>query len=153
MSTLATLHSLAIALAGPDFQWSHPNAPTQMNSKHKQGLSLLMREYQLGLCVACGEELGDEVTNYCHIVAARGCADRGRMGGNGYIGHVSCNDIDAKVYGDIVPLGSLIRPDLIMLAFPTRTDCLAALVKGMGTVTSASVKANRAANREANLKR
>lgn len=119
--------ALATALAGPDYRWEHAQAPTQVDSKHRRGLTLLLTQAQGGLCAACGDALEGPV-NLCHIVASR-ISGRGLMPGNIYVGHVGCNDDDSKVFGDIVPVSSMVRPDLISLAFPTRKACLAAVVE------------------------
>lgn len=113
--------ALATVLAGPDYKWTHADAPTQVDSKHRRGLTMLLAAAQNGLCAACGDTL-DGTTELCHIVASR-VSGRGLMAGNVYAGHKGCNDDDAKVYGDIVPLDSMVRADLIPLAFPTRKAC------------------------------
>lgn len=113
------------AMAGPDFRWDTPNAPKQLDSRHRQGLVILLASMQAGLCVACGDALAGERVDLCHIVASR-ISGRGVMPGNTYIGHSGCNDDDAKAFGDIVPIRSLAMPELVAMSHPTRKECLAA---------------------------
>ena len=116
---LTALHAAAIAMAGPDYRWTNAKRVT-VDSKHMRGLTILLAQAQGGICAACGDPL-DGAVQYCHIVASR------RQGivapGNGYAGHAGCNDDDYKVYGDVVPLESLVRADVVQTALPTRKAC------------------------------
>ena len=114
-----------VMLAGPDFRWDSEGAPKQLDSRHRQGLTILLAQAQSGICVACGDPLAGERTDLCHIVASR-VSGRGVMPGNVYVGHASCNDADAKEFGDVVPLDSLASLDLLPMTFPTRQECLRA---------------------------
>lgn len=117
--TLTALHYAAIRAAGSDFSW--PDVRGTVDSKHRRGLAAWLIEQQRGLCAACGDSLVGDAVEICHIVASR---RKGLMTpGNVYAGHKGCNDDDSKVYGDIVPLESLVRIDLVPTALPTRQDC------------------------------
>lgn len=114
-------HTVALALAGDDFKWNTADAPAQVDSKHRRGLTLLLLAAQGNVCAACGDA-ADGAMELCHIVASR-VSGRGLMPGNVYVGHKGCNDDDSKVYGDVVPLSSLVRADVVPLSFPTRKAC------------------------------
>lgn len=123
MTYFAAAHTAAIALAGDDFRWNTEGAPKSKRSDEIAGLTdILANDIQGGVCVACGDVL-DGAIQLCHIVASRK-SGFGIMAGNVYAGHVGCNDDDYKVYGDIVPMESLIRADLIAEALPTRQASL-----------------------------
>lgn len=112
-------------MAGPDYRWEGWNAPRQIDSRHRQGLVALLASAQAHICPACGDALGSERSELCHIVASR-ISGRGITPGNVYVGHAGCNDDDAKAFGDIVPIASFAMPDLIPMSHPTRKECLAA---------------------------
>lgn len=124
MTNNTAAHAAAIALAGADFKWTNANAPKSKRSDEIAGITdILANDIQGGLCVACGDVL-DGAIQLCHIVASRK-SGFGIMAGNVYAGHVGCNDDDYKVFGDIVPLDSLVRADLIADSLPTRQASLA----------------------------
>lgn len=141
-TSLETLNRVAIALAGTDFMWTAHNAPSQLDSAHRIGLTAWLQTAQNGLCAACGESLAGERVDLCHIVASRR-SGHGIMAGNVYVGHVGCNSDDSKVFGNgAVPLASLIRADIVALAFPTRAECVS-IAKG--------IRAKREARRAARI--
>lgn len=122
--SLEAMHAKAIILAGSDFRWTHPDSPSTVNSAHRKGLADILSEWQDNRCAACGDILDGNV-QICHIVASR-VGNAGMMPGNIYIGHAGCNDDDAKLFGDIVPLNSLSgNGTLVPLTFPTRAECVA----------------------------
>lgn len=125
MNTATAAHTaaqtVAAALAGSDYRWTHADAPKQLDSKHRRGLTLLLLAAQGNVCAACGD-FADGAMELCHLTASR-VSGRGIMPGNVYVGHKGCNDDDNKVYGDIVPLSSLVRGDIVPVSFPTRQAC------------------------------
>lgn len=140
----STAHAALVAMAGDDFLWTaYAGTQSYPAGDAFRGLVEILRDAQEGLCVACGEGLAGERTQVCHIVSG-GPKGRGYVGGNLYLGHVDCNDIDREVYGTVVPLASLVRSDLILSERPTRAAMLAAVPTDDG-----SAKARRAAIRRA----
>ena len=123
-ASLMTLHALAIAHAGEDFGWTHPEALAGWQSAYLRGLRVLLAKAQEGLCAACGETL-DGAVEVCHLVASRN-KGKGVEPGNVYIGHKSCNIYDRENIGDIVSPFDLIRPDLVQTVFPAKAECAAA---------------------------
>jgi hypothetical protein len=142
--TLIRLHAMALAMAGESFDWTAPNGATigsRPRSDAMPGLTAWLIACQGGICAACGEALdGTERIEVCHIVRGR---ERGYVPGNLYAGHTSCNDIDSKVYGAIVPLTSLVRADLV----PTVPLPGHSTLKGMGSTDAR--RARRLAIRQA----
>jgi len=139
-----TDHRSLVALAGDDFLWTaYAGTQSYPAGDAFRGLVAILNTAQDGLCVACGEGLAGERTQVCHIVSG-GPKGRGYVGGNLYLGHVDCNDLDREVYGAIVPLDSLVRADLILAERPSRSAMLAAVPTDDGTS-----KARRLALREA----
>jgi len=116
--------ALIASIAGSDFKWNSPDAPAQIDSRHRQGLTMWLAKAQGMVCAACGDSLMGETMELCHIVASR-LSGRGVMPLNIYVGHKGCNDDDAKAFGDILPIASLLRADVIVSAFPSRKVCLA----------------------------
>jgi len=111
---LTRLHTMALAMAGEAYTWTAPNGATigsRPRSDAMPGLTAWLIAQQGGICAACGEALdGTERIEVCHIVRGR---ERGYVMGNLYAGHTSCNNIDATIYGSVVPLSSLVRADLV----------------------------------------
>ena len=88
-----------------------------------RGLTILLAAAQDNICAACGDEL-DGAVQYCHLVASRRA--NVVLPGLGYVGHAGCNDDDYKMHGDVVPLDSLTRADLVQIELPSRAACHAA---------------------------
>lgn len=128
MTNTPQFHLDAISAAGDDFTWNTPNAPAQIDSAHRQGLTAILTDRQQGLCLACGDTLAGAI-DLCHIVPSRK-GNAGVMGGNVYVGHGQCNLDDAFLFGNgIVPLASLARLDLLVTSLPTRAACVARAVE------------------------
>ncbi len=118
LDTLLRLFAINVTLAGSEFNWTAANGSTigsRPRSDAMPGLTAWLIACAGGICAACGEALdGTERIEVCHIVRGR---ERGYVPGNLYAGHTSCNNIDATVYGAIVPISSLVRADIV----PTKT--------------------------------
>lgn len=146
-TSLFALHSLAVALAGTDYMWNSPDAPSTLDSAHRRGLTRILAHRQGWVCAACGDDMRGERYDLCHIVASRR-TERGVMPGNAYVGHTSCNSDDDKRYavnGGVVPLASLVRSDVVQTVHPTRAECVRHDRKG------STVKRDRQARRDAAL--
>jgi hypothetical protein len=123
-NSLTAAHAAAVAYAGPDYRWTGSPIGSK-RSDEIAGLTSLLLDAQGGLCAACGDTFdAGEAVQLCHLVASRK-SGFGVAPGNVYAGHIGCNDDDYKVYGDIVPLDSLNRADLVSLSHPTRKASLA----------------------------
>lgn len=118
----AAAQALATTLAGTDYMWRTDGAPKAKRSDEIAGMVDILSFMQAGMCVACGDAL-DGAIQLCHLVASRR-SGYGIMALNVYVGHVGCNSDDYKEYGDIVPLSSLVRGDLIPSELPTRKESL-----------------------------
>lgn len=129
-----------LALAGADFQWTGIGNASRPRSDAFPGLVAWLAMAQNGVCAACGEAFGGEVLNVNHLVS-QGKSQRGYVPGNLYLGHRTCNEIDAETFGAVVPLESLARPDLVPGDYPTRATMLAMAGK------DAETKARRRAER------
>ena len=126
-ATAIALHEQNVTHAGPDFTWMHPDAPTTRHSGSMRGVRVWLHSRQGGICVSCGESLDNgEALEFCHLVACvvKG-SGRGVGPGSGYLGHKTCNTAD-KSFGPVVPLASLMRPDLIVTdTYPTHGEGVA----------------------------
>lgn len=127
MTTLETLHALAVAGAGSDFNWANERRACARPQGGQSNLLAWLTRAQDGVCAACGETLNDGTAlEVCHLVSG-GPKRRGYVAGNLYAGHKSCNDDDRELFGYVVPVTSLARPDVVALTRPT-TDDLATMV-------------------------
>lgn len=142
MHTTPDQQTANLALAGEDFQWVGVANASRPRSDAFPGLVAWLAMAQNGTCAACGEAFGGELLNVNHLVS-QGKSQRGYVAGNLYLGHRTCNEIDAEVYGAVVPLGSLARPDLVPADYPTRATMLTYAGKASDT------KARRMADRRA----
>lgn len=140
-----TRYEELVTMAGDDNAWTGIDGCSAPDGKAFAGYVALMRAAQEGLCAACGDALGNEAVEVCHVV---GGGRRGYVGGNQYLGHIGCNDMDAEL-GRNVPLASLIRADLIMAERPSRAACITATPTANG-VSDAQVERN--ARRLANMR-
>lgn len=130
-AALLDLYAVNRARAGADYEWSGVAGCSRPKSDAAPGLVAWLRMRQEGLCAACGESLDSldgngraEVLNVNHV-HSQGSKQRGYVGGNVYLGHRICNEIDSDVFGKSVPLESLERADLVPTDYPDRATMLA----------------------------
>jgi hypothetical protein len=131
-----TLHTALVLWAGPDFMWTNgplgktgaPLLGTRPKNVTRHGLRDVLYGAQHGLCAFCGEHVPYAETEMCHIVATGPQDDgtgsrirRGWVPGNIAIGCHADNERHAEVFGPIVPLSAIARPDLILTSWPGET--------------------------------
>lgn len=115
MLTATAITALTV-LAGPAYTWV--GVGSRPTSDARVALMAFLKAYASSTCAFCGEE--DANGEACHIVSG-GSARRGWVEGNLAYGCRTCNLIDAKE-GTIVAFDSIVRPDLVPMAWPTMPE-------------------------------
>jgi hypothetical protein len=94
-----------VTLAGPTFAWSGVPGCSRPASDVRKALRADLRERQGGICPQCGDDVAENVAEFCHVVA-RGPKVKGFIPGNVFAGHSWCNASTKPLYDDE---GTLIR--------------------------------------------
>jgi len=122
-TALNALHALNVARAGDTYTWP-AGGTSRPRSDAFPGLLAWLAIEQNGICPACGDALGMELLNVNHLIS-QGKRQGGYVEGNIYLGHRECNELDAELFGMVVPVESLARPDMVATTYPTRATMLA----------------------------